>query len=58
MGTKVRSGGERRERGAHFLHGLDFDLADSLGRDVKFVGQVVQRGGIVAKPACLDDPVS
>ena len=48
-------GGERCQRGAHLLHRLGLDLADALGRNAKLGGQFVQRGRIVAEPACLDD---
>src|SRR5699024_4799241 len=46
----------RHEQTPHLLHGVGFDLADTLGGDAVFVGQFLQGGLVVlVQPAALHD---
>src|SRR5690606_36991181 len=38
-----------------FLHGVVFQLADTLGRHTVLIGEILQRCLVVLQPATLDD---
>ena len=48
-------GHQRQQVGAHFLHRLALDLANTLGRNAEFRSQIVQRRRFFAQPAGLDN---
>lgn len=55
MRLPVLVGDQRRQAGAHFLHGLAFDLADALGGNTELGSQVVQGRRVFGEPARFDD---
>ncbi len=52
---RAPSPGRRRQQGSQAGDGARLDLADALGGDAVLVGQLVQRGLVLAHPAPLQD---
>src|SRR3546814_13474110 len=55
-GNRAQGALLRGEEGLHLLEGVGLDLADALGADAVFVGQLLQRHLVlVVQPATADD---